>query len=95
MKDDYWSFREEFYRRREAQKYHQNCLEERLNDVEVWREETAPEVQFLRDRITNLEQKERAVGEYHQLVSSWPLIGGLIIAVVYFIVRGAKKHGDR
>jgi len=80
---------------KEDRAHYYQRIEERLNDVEVWREETAPEVQFLRDRITNLEQKERAMGEYHQLVSSCPLIGGLIIAAVYFIVRGAKKHGDR
>ena len=90
----YVGIREEFDRRRDARKYYQR-IEERLNDVEVWHEETAPEVQFLRDRTTNLEQKERAMGEYYQLVSSWPLIGGLIIVAVYFIVRGAKKHGDR
>jgi len=81
--------------RRAYRKYRQDRLEERLNDLEVWREETVPTVQTLRDQIANLEEYTIKGGkgmEYFDSVSLWPLLIAFAIAALYFVFKKGARH---
>lgn len=83
---------QEQHEAQEDRKYFNLRQQERLNDLEVWREETAPETQFLKDRLENLEQRGKHM-EVYQAVSVWPLLLGLVVSALYFLIKtkGAKK----
>jgi len=94
----YLVVKDELDRRRDYRKYHQNRLEERLNALEVWHEETGPAVQTMRDQVANLEEFMIKGGkgmDYFEPVSVWPLLIALAITAVYFLFKKGARHGKQ
>lgn len=78
--------------RSHSRKYYGESLRERVNDLEVWREETEPETQFLKDRIVNFEAIKGGKMEVYKGVSYGPLLLAGLLGLVYYVFLAIKKE---